>query len=307
MPNLDFWIQEPFVFIVGENADTLIRYRIPTLAPVESDEPLPPPPHWLNGPMWLLPGLPDGYSEIFEASYQRVIRYQTTARPGSWKPPSHDPCMTAVMLHAHDVVEDTDADGDGDGRGNGGIYFIDTRPDESGEVLQPRILPKSPPPPDPHEVSAFSVMVMPSWEDESNPEYESDPRARTQLSLYPHSRIHLLGLGLGQGLEDEGTTNPDHLLISIKNEALLDPHTQTISLQYRAYSFSPEGYLEQWPIARTVFTDIPWDGGKGAASRRIKTTSAPCSITGTFLASEKAMAPGAGSGYTAKVWLMKFA
>lgn len=309
MPNLDFWVQEPFIFIVGEDADTLIRYRIPDLTPIESDEPLPPAPHGLNGPMWLLPRLPDGYSETLDASYIQTVRYQTIAHPGRWKRPSRDPCITAINLHAHDIPG-VDVDFGNGLDGEGGFYFIETRPDEDGDVLDLRILPKPRPQSNVQDVPLPASAEAPSWEAEFDSERSDDSRARTQLNLYPQSRIHLLG------------PSSKVLLISLKNEALIDQRTQSILLQLKAYALSAEGYLEQWPIEQSIWTDIPFiEEGRqtGSKGKKIKTTSAPCSISGTFLASKKHWPspstetgaqgtgpPGTGRRHVCTVWLMRF-
>jgi hypothetical protein len=254
MYKLDAWVQEPFIFLIRENGDTLIRHRIPALTPLRTDQPDAQPAHLLSGPMWRLPGLQDIETVIDGISFPLPLRYHSTTHPGSWRAPSNDPCISTVSLHATtNSIQ------------SGEMLIIDTRPDDNGEVDQPRIFP-------PPLTGCTLDLAKP---------------VAAHLNLHPSSRMHLIG----------------DLLASIGKVAKPDSDTRMIYMEIRAYPFSETGHLLQWPTDSQVPTGIPW--GK---HQRIKMTSAPCSVTGTFLASEKLMMRAASgqSRYTTRVWLLKF-
>lgn len=261
MYRLDAWVQEPFIFLVRGDGDTLLCYRIPDMTPLGTDQDNTRPVHQLSGPAWQLPGLQDIKTNIDDGPLPPVSRYHSTAHPGSWRAPSNNPCITTVSLHATSKVHGGVRVDPG-----GGMFIIDTRPDANGEVILPGLLPS--PPSNDYALHLPELTLM-------------------LLSLHPSSRIHLV----------------DDLLTSIGVSALPDNDTRTIYMNIRAYLFSKTGHLVQWPTESQVPTGIPWEKHK-----RIKITSPPCSVTGTFLASEKSIKKTTGgiTLFVTRVWLLMF-
>jgi len=233
-----------------------VQYRIPVLTPLGTGQEDTQPLHALSGSMWKLPELPD--IETSSAPFPYILSHHSTSHPGSWRAPSNDSCITTVSLHMPMVYGSPHTD-------HGGMFIIDTRPDENGEVTQPRILPLP-----------IEDLIL-----------DSSKSVGAQLDLHHSSRAHLVG----------------DLLTSIGIAARLDDRTRTIYMDIRSYPLSETGHLLQWPIESQVPTMIPWEKRK-----RMKLTNAPCSVTGTFLASEKGMTKAVWgvTRYTTRIWLLRF-
>ncbi|KAF8312513.1 hypothetical protein DL93DRAFT_1315154 [Clavulina sp. PMI_390] len=386
---VDFWVQPPYIFVVTEQAQTLYRCRIPALTSVPSVNSLDIVVlRDLQGPHWELPCLPDGYSQELDASFQRTTRYHSLAHPGSWLPPSQDPCLTAVTLHSHDEVWSVvppEADTMDGGlipttkSETGGMYFIDSMPShttsgtssttELESTAEPRFMAVYEPTPDaPTFVGHTSLWGLPI----------EHPRLRTHLDLYPRSRLHLLG----PRSADESSL----LLVGLQKEGILDPTTKAVVFLFRAYAFRGRtGQLLECPVEQELRTDIVWrwnqegtnaqqhrqrlmpyehfehtelegdfdeleeagagdvwldffteeldetyheeeengtrdqnggfnpveadtwiDIGPSPVTRRIKTTSAPCSLSGTFLGSRAVPSRGVTPPYKKQIWLMRY-
>lgn len=260
MHKFDVWVHASLLFMINEDGDSLSCIRLPSLQPVQSGTPIPV--HTIQVlRTWKLPSLNPG---LGGGMYVPTVRYHTTARLGSWKPQSRDPCTAALLLYGMTQ---------GPMNEFGGMTFIITAPDANG-VVQPA--------------------TWPLPDREGAELRQSLERPYTQLDLHAHSRMHMLASGF---------------FVSISTTAELHQPTGLITMGLRAYAFKDDGKLVRNP---PPYLKVPLEI-TGARRGRIKLTGAPCAASGTFLATEKALAVtqnphglGHQTKYTTRIWVMRF-